>query len=350
MYDTSIELLGYHNEKVTLPSSERTNMRARRNANRGRLKKGLNDAGKPPPIGQHTQGSYAMRTMVQDADTDYDIDDGVYFRKDKLIRAAGGEVSALAVRQMVCNALSDGRFTAPPQVLKNCVRVFYDEGFHVDVPSYRRTESIDPWTGQAKYSYELASSEWKASDALEVTRWFRRRNQHHSADVDDTDGQFCRIVRLLKMFARSRSSWKSQTATGFMITKLADKSFAAAYGRDDIALRETMRAIRARLELNKTIAHPTIGGEMITHADDTRPGYFMDRLIENLDHLEVLDRSNCTHADAMTAWDRVFCTDWFSQRPPRKEGESGSGNVPGAAPSRPVEKRQGGRYAGYPAP
>ena len=45
-----------------------------------------------------------MHTMVQDADTDYDIDDGVYFRKDRLVGPQGGEMSALAVRQMICDA------------------------------------------------------------------------------------------------------------------------------------------------------------------------------------------------------------------------------------------------------
>lgn len=347
MYDTSVHVLGYHDAEVNLPSAERTNMRKRRDANRDRLKNGLKDAGKPTPIGQHTQGSYAMHTMVQDADIDYDIDDGVYFRKDKLVGPNGGEMTALAVRQMVCDALQDDRFNTPPKVLKNCVRVYYNEGFHVDVPSYRRLASTDPWTGKTTYTYELASSDWKSSDALEVTRWFKRQNKHHSADFDDTDGQFCRVVRLLKMFARSRASWKSLTATGFMITKLADHSFVASVGRDDIALRETMKAIRWRLEWNKSIHHPTLNGETITHTDDARPGHFKDRLVENLKHLDVLDHADCTHGDAMAAWDKVFCTDWFSQQPPPEEGDGGSGSVKASrSPSRPVEKREGGRYAG----
>lgn len=348
MYDTSDEVLGYHNEKVNLPSAERTNMRSRRDTNRSRLKKGLSDAGKPAPIGQHTQGSYAMHTMVQDADSDYDIDDGVYFRKGDLVGPNGGEMSALAVRQMVCDALRDNRFNTPPTILKNCVRVYYNEGFHVDVPSYRRNEITDSWTGKKTYTYELASSDWKSSDPLEVTRWFKRRNEHHSLDYADTDGQFCRVVRLLKMFARSRASWKQLTATGFMITKLADESFVASPSRDDFSLHETMKAIRWRLEANKTIAHPTLPGETITHDDDARPIFFKDRLIDNLKHLEILDSTDCEHSDAMAAWDRVFSTDWFSLQPPPNmdEDEGGSGSATGSrAPSRPVEKRSGGRYA-----
>jgi hypothetical protein len=346
MYNTSIQVLGYHNAEVNLPTTERTEMRKRRNANRDRLKKALADADKPTPIGQHTQGSYAMHTMVQDASTDYDIDDGVYFKKERLVGPSNGEMSALAVRQMVCDALQDERFNTAPKVLKNCVRVFYNEGFHVDVPSYRRFETTDAWTGQTTYSYELASSEWKSSDALAVTRWFNERNEHHSPDLDNTEGQFCRVVRLLKAFARSRSSWKPLTATGFMITKLANDSFSASAGRDDIALRETMKAVRLRLEWNKSIAHPTLTNETITRNDDARPGYFRDRLVENLKQVEVLDDPQCTHDDAMAAWDKVFCTDWFAQQPPPEAGSGGSGGTKrSASPARPVEKRDGGRYA-----
>ena len=49
------------------------------------MRKGLEDAEKPAPIEFVKQGSYAMKTMVQDPDNDYDIDDGVYFEKDKLV-------------------------------------------------------------------------------------------------------------------------------------------------------------------------------------------------------------------------------------------------------------------------
>lgn len=344
MFDTSTEIEGFHDEEVNLPREERTTMRKRRNANRDRLKNGLKRDGKPGLIGQHTQGSYPMHTMVQDPDTDYDIDDGVYFRKDKLVGANGGEMSALAVRQMVCQALQDDRFNAPPEVLKNCVRVYYNEGFHVDVPAYRQIEMKDPWTGKVTCTYELASSDWKGSDPREVTRWFKRQNEHHSWDFDDTDGQFCRIVRLLKKFARSRSSWKALTATGFMITKLADECFVASQKRDDLALRETMKAIRWRLEYNTVIAHPTLSGENITKPDDGRPGYFRDRLVENLKHLEVLDAVDCTHADAMAAWDKVFCSEWFRDQPAPEDSDGGTRNAY-KSPSRPVEKRDGGRYA-----
>ncbi len=123
MFDCAKDVLAHHNEKVTLPQSERTAMRDRRNANRDRLRKGLKDKGKPAPREFKSQGSYAMKTMVQYPDKNYDIDDGVYFDKEVLVGERGAEMTALQARQMVRDAVDDGGFKTPPEVHKNCVRV-----------------------------------------------------------------------------------------------------------------------------------------------------------------------------------------------------------------------------------
>src|SRR5262249_15670687 len=157
------------------------------------------------------------------------------------------------------------------------VRVYYDEGHHVDVPAYRRLETKSSWDGRIEYTYELASADWKKSDAMEVTNWFNAQNKALSPDPDSNGGQFRRVVRMIKKFARSRTSWKESIATGFMITKLVQEKFVALDERDDYSLRETMRAIRDRLASNKSIDHPVIISEKITRDDDGRPGYFHDR-------------------------------------------------------------------------
>ena len=126
MHNCSDDVLGYHDDEVTLPQSDRDTMQKRRNANRDRLKNGLQKAGKPAPVEFKSQGSYAMKTMVQFPDKDYDIDDGVYFAKADLIGPRGGEMSALEVRQMVRDGLDDGSFTKKPEVRTHCVRVYYE--------------------------------------------------------------------------------------------------------------------------------------------------------------------------------------------------------------------------------
>lgn len=340
MRDCHGEIAGFHEAKVRLPNSERTEMRKRRNANRDRLKKGLARDDSPKPIGCHTQGSYAMHTMVQDENSDYDIDDGVYFKADDLMGPRGGEMTPLQVREMVCQALQDDRFADAPEVRKNCVRVYYTAGYHVDVPAYRRITTKDHWSGQEKHTYELASSSWRSSDPRAVTKWFDQNNASLSA-ADDGEGQFRRVVRMLKLFARSRNSWKSQTASGFMITKLASEVFVPSKGRDDEALRLTMNAIENRLQWNKVVKHPVVD-ENLTKDNDPKPEFFRSKLAENLVHLGILDNHDCSHNEAMKAWDSVFNSSWFSEQP-----DPGAASDPSnfGTPTKAVEKVSGGRFA-----
>jgi hypothetical protein len=109
--------------------------------------------------------------MVRDPDNDYDIDDGVYFRKEDLVGDRGAEMTSLQARQMVRDAVDDGKFNMAPEVRSNCVRVFYEKGYHVDLPVYRRVATSTVF-GE-KFHYELAaSSGWKRSDARDVSGWY----------------------------------------------------------------------------------------------------------------------------------------------------------------------------------
>lgn len=314
MYDCSDDISKYHDNEVTLPQPERKNMRGRRNANRNRLENGLEKQGKPKALDTKSQGSYAMKTMVQHPKKDYDIDDGVYFDKSDLIGPRGGEMSTFEARQMVRDAVDDGSFKRKPEVKKNCVRVYYDAGYHVDIPVYRRITEIN-WLGQESYYYELASSSsWKRSDARDVTAWFDNENQRLSPD--ETNGrQLRRVVRLLKKFAKSRESWSGIILSGFGITKLVSECFHAALNRDDQALYYTMKAIRDRLNGSLRVDHPVTPNATITKEDnDPKARFIRDKLSEALTVLEPLFTPNCSQQEALTAWNKVFSVSYFTDR------------------------------------
>lgn len=340
MYDCHDDMVAFEGDEVSLPGPERTNMRNRRNANRDRLKSRLKAAEEPTPVGCRSQGSYAMRTMVQDSVLDYDIDDGVYFDRDKLKDDKGSDRSSADIKKMVCTALQDDRFKNPPKVMKTCVRVFYPEGYHVDVPAYRREKVGD------KYVYQVASTDWKDSDPLEVTRWFDRENKSRSANTEN-DGQMRRVVRLIKAFARSRDTWKAKTATGLMISKLVTECFSRDENREDRSLRDAMQSIYNRLMRNEVIAHPTVQGQNVTKDGDTRQIFLRDKLEWALGELKVLDKSDCTQEQARTAWDSVFNSSYFRDRGESKKVTSAAilkENSAFTTPSRPVDPRGGERY------
>lgn len=314
MFDCSDDVLAHHDNEVTLPQAERTNMRGRRDANRDRLKKGLKDKLKPAPREFASQGSYAMKTMVQHPAKDYDIDDGVYFDKTVLVGDRGAEMSALQARQMVRDALDDRSFKTPPEVRTNCVRVYYEAGFCVDVPVYRRVATRDVWGNEIAQHHELASSDWKRSDARDVTDWFEKENTRQSPDTDN-GRQMRRVIRQIKKYARSRESWSKQILSGFGITKLVTECFRGNADREDRALYDTMRAIRDRLKLSLVVAHPVTPNETITKgADDARARFLRDRLTEAIDNLAPLFDVDCTRAKALKCWDKIFATTFFSDR------------------------------------
>jgi len=312
MFNCADEVLRYHDKKVTLPTPEQTEMRQRRNANRDRLKKGLKDAGKAQPLEFRSQGSYAMKTMVQHPDKDYDIDDGVYFDKAVLVGARGAELSALQARQLVRGAIDDGSFKTAPEVRNNCVRVYYEAGFHVDLPVYRRVEQAGLFS--TTHYYELASADWKRSDARKVKDWFDSENVSKSPN-EDNGGQLRRVVRLIKKFSKSRSSWEKQILSGFGITVLAAECYSADRVREDVALYNTMKAMRDRLNWNLVVSHPTTPGETITSSsDDARARFLRDRLSEGLETLKSLSEYGCTREQALKAWDRLFGTKFFIEQ------------------------------------
>lgn len=324
------DMLAFHDERVTLDSDARKEMRERRNTNRDRLKKGLKRDEEPSPSKLQSQGSYAMWTMVQYVEKDYDIDDGVYFTKDSLVGPKGGDQTPAAIKEMVRKAVHDDKFNNPPKVRTNCVRVYYNEGYHVDLPAYRIIVD-DTGVLAPTESYELASTEWKKSDPAEVTTWFKDANKSKSPNTDN-DGQLRRVTRLLKTFSRSRSSWKGRIASGFIITKLVVERYAPNDAREDTSLYDTIVSIRDRLNDNLEVDHPVLLNEKLTSGpDDAKTRFLRDKLSEAIDTLDPVFEPDCSQADARKAWDKVFNTDFFGGRPSSDDDGGNGGKGTSAA-------------------
>ena len=291
MFDCAKDVRAYHDQDVTLPKTEQDAMRDRRNANRTRLRNGLAEAGKPAPLEFVKQGSYAMKTMVRDPDNDYDIDDGVYFRKEDLVGDRGAEMTSLQARQMVRDAVDDGKFKTPPEVRTNCVRVFYEKGYHVDLPVYRRVVTTTVFGDEIHYEL-AASSGWKRSDARDVTDWYEDERAKSADGV-----QLRRITRELKKYARSRYSWRGEILERLRHHRARDRALSRHDGREDRALYDTMVAIRDRLNWDLQVAHPVTPGDYIT-SGPTMPGALLPRQADRGDRHAAAALRGRLHARA----------------------------------------------------
>lgn len=345
VFDCSKEILKYHEDKVTLRESDRRDMKQRRDSGRTRLEVGLSEAGHPLPKMICSQGSYQMRTMVQDENLDYDIDDGVYFKPEDLRGKDGEELTPLQVRQRICDALTrDQRFASPAEVHDNCVRQEYQAGYHIDMPAYRVLIEKDDDDTEREI-YELASKDaWEISDARSVTKWFKSAVSDLNGE-DGADGfQMRRIVRMTKAFARSREDWKESTTSGITLSKLVVDEFRPSEGRDDVALLETWKSINKRLQVSTEVAHP-INPTPLASADNRKVEFFQKKLSDALKSLNILEEDECTRNEARAAWDDVFNTNYISQLPDPSEPEGGKRLFFVATESRSDTRDDGnGRY------
>lgn len=254
---------------------------------------------------------------------------------------------------MVRAALHDERFKEPPEVRTNCVRIHYDQGYHMDVPVYRQIVEED-WAGNQKTSWEVAGADWKPSDPKGVTDWFQKENESQSPDAEN-GRQLRRVVRLIKAFARSRPSWKDHIASGFMISVLVVERYRGNEGREDRALFDTMVAMIDRLRWDLKVKHPVVEGEYLTKGtDDARARFLLEKLEWAMDKLDALSEPGCKRKQALEAWDKVFNTGFFTDQ--LSDDDAATKNSAGAVaagiltdqtrpPNNPVDKRGGGRYA-----
>jgi hypothetical protein len=188
------------------------------------------------------------------------------------------------------------------------VRVFYEKGYHVDLPVYRRVVTSTAFGEEIHYEL-AASSGWKRSDARDVSDWYEDERAKSADGV-----QLRRINRDLKKYARSRDSWRDSILSGFGISVLATERFRPN-DREDQALYDTMVAIRNRLNGDLQVAHPVTPGDYITSgSDDARSRHFRDKLTDAIGTLQPLFDADCTRERALKCWDKVFATTFFSER------------------------------------
>lgn len=334
MYNIHSELKKYYFDKVILPESERIKMRERRDTNRARLNSGLSNLNFPAVERNVIQGSYSMRTMIQKRNNNYDIDDGAVFTKDSLKGEKGGDMSSVAARQMVAQSLKDSRFSKEPQVLPNCVRVYYNEGYHIDVPVYRVEGDI----------LELAGSSWRESDPEEISNWFNSIVKQKSP-ADDPH-QMRRIVCLLKNWACSRDSWV--LPNGLIFSAYCDMLYQAKQNRDDESLVTVLEAIHNRLKMGIYTVQYRITGEDFAKGRENKIQNLKMQLDDKLPALtKVLNNASCKKNEALKAWSTFFKDDYFLSFLEDEDPDEGgfSSILAGDVPSTEVIKDGQDRYA-----
>ena len=304
LHDTMNE---FYRDHVRLDSDERSKLAGYRDTNLKRLKSGLDKLGEENDTTYayyqyyRNQGSYAMFTLNQHPDNEYDIDIAIVFKKADL------PSSALKTRQRIADAFKtvSGNFSQEPEARRNAVTVWYAEGYHIDFAVYRTYEDTFGRT-----IIEHAGPEWTERDPMEVTNWFKNTVNQSSPSREDgatvDDLQMRRIVQWLKSFTKSRSSWN--LPGGLIISVLVDECYQPDDYRDDVALYYTMVAICNRLVQNTEVDSPVSTSELLTNKENYKKQVerLQDKLDSAITKLAPVFEEDCTKDEAMSVWNSVF--------------------------------------------
>lgn len=305
MYDLSSKFNTFYNLHVVLPQNVQSGLYHKKDLNVQRLKEGLKEYNAEyralySIVEDCVQGSVSMSTVVQNDESDYDIDAAIVLDKSDL-----GDKGALSTRNMVANALrrKTKQFNVEPEVKTSCVRVKYADGYHIDFAIYRR--SYD--STNEEWIYEHAGSEWTSRDIRGMTDWFKAQN-------DISNGHLRKIVRLSKMFCKSRSSWKNMPS-GLLQTVLCDEMLQDSYDRIDELFYYTMKKIVNRIEENTSVIAPIDNGRDLTprQSDKQKMTNWKNRLKSKLADLDILFSEGCTQEDAIQAWYGFFDHEFWKE-------------------------------------
>ena len=311
MFNYNEQVQAYETDCVNLPQAVKDKLRDQREANRTRLKRNRPDSIRLNDDHFIPQGSMAIGTTVQEENNAYDIDDGVWFHKDDLKKKDGTAYTARETQEMVRDAVKDPNFNKQPEIHNNCVRVFYAEGHHVDIPCYRKLDADTD-----KERQELAGAAgFTASDPTEINRWFIDRVETLNKQRDGAGSQLRVMIRLMKRFARSRGEdW--DMPNGLKLTMLVEECAPSYYERDDEAFYWLLSKLKTRLatslEVENRAQTKSPQGQAAPNPRTTRTwSNCALALAKHSTNCWCLHRSDCTKQQAREAWDWVFQSDGF---------------------------------------
>ncbi|REJ09039.1 nucleotide-binding domain-containing protein [Halobacillus trueperi] len=307
MYDLSSKFNTFYRNHVVLSNDERSNLVEKKNLNVRRLKDGLieynEEKGRDYKLAEEpvVQGSVAMFTVTQNESNDYDIDVAIIFEKDAI------PSGPIATKNFLVEALKKKttQFNVQPEAKANCVRIEYADGYHIDFAIYRRSKK----EGEDEYTYEHGGGlEWRERDPRSITKWFNQQNKNHNYRLRE-------IIRLLKMFSKSRpGNWKKMPG-GLILSVLAEEKIQE-YERIDERFYYSLKEIKNRLLWNKEVKNPTDSSKSLNlvSSDNDKMTNLYNRLSDQLSKLDILFEPDCTHVKAIEAWEGFFNHSYWTEQ------------------------------------
>lgn len=299
MFDLNSKFNTFYRDHVVLSRDEQNQLNEKKRLNIARLESGLSDYNREKNASYNivdtiVQGSMAMHSITQRDNHQYDIDIAIIFDKANI----PGDTNR--VKRIVAEALKEkmGTFNTKPKVKTNAITIEYAEGYHVDFAIYRRFAD-----NNGDYKYEHCGASWNPRDPRAITNWFNNQNENN--------GNLRKVLRLLKMFCKSRNDW---SMPGGLVLSVLSSECLSSDPRLDITFYNTICAIRDRLNSSQEVYNPIASKvSLLFDSKDKREiTNLSTELTKSIVELDILFAGNCTQTQAMHAWNEFFKHDYWS--------------------------------------
>ncbi|MDX2246259.1 MAG: CBASS cGAMP synthase [Bacteroidia bacterium] len=236
------------NGNLSITKTKKTKLITSRDDLRDRIRKHFKENHSEYKPKFRGQGSYSLGTMIRTKEDTCDLDNGVYFFPRP-------KETATTMQKWIWDAVEDTT-SEQPQHRSKCIRVIYKGDYHIDLPVYyKESEAND----SENPHLAVKNDGWSKSDPKEFKDWFK--------DQKDIKGQLVRVVKYLKAWCDNRSK---KMPNGLTMTVLACRNIKQN-DRDDICLRDTLKAIKSNLKAKWSCTMPT------TPQDDLLGNYSGDQ-------------------------------------------------------------------------
>ncbi|WP_373514045.1 CBASS cGAMP synthase [Persicitalea sp.] len=246
-----------------------------------------------------SQGSFEMGTSVNpiprkitvDGEEKslykYDVDDGVYFIDDEANR-----VSAQTYHNQIYAAVT-GYTDEDPTDKDTCVRVVFHDGHNIDLPIYFKDKSDSDALPELAHK----SEQWPYSDPRAFVKWF---NKHAKENP-----QLYKLVRYAKAWCDNQNylAGARKMPSGLVLTIWFTENARYSNDRDDIALRDTLKAVRNSIDAEFSCLRPTELKDENLLEKYSHEEYFKKKLDDFLESAEqAISESN--QKEACAKWQR----------------------------------------------
>lgn len=302
IFDFSRYLADFCKNYLKLPDEDKISLANKKDLNIDRLKEGLAEYN----LAHNTnysitnfvvQGSMAMDTAIQDDENDFDIDIGVVFDY-RTVKDLGHREIKNIIRECFLNKWPE-QFSSDPEVKKNCVRISYQEGYHLDYAVYRFSDDY-----RCYCDYEHAGSvSWNKRNPNAILKWFEKQ-------IADKGEKLRDIIRMSKALSRA-FGYKEMTG-GLIQTVLCAECFCPDE-RLDLCFYYTIKYIVERLNVIEDVFNPTSLNTSLIQTDEHRQQLknYKSSLKSAIEKLDVLYKSGGGFVESADTWNTIFdCEYW----------------------------------------